>query len=109
LAAKRWAIALLVLTFAGGSGHAAAGAGASHTVTIDGTAFKPPAITVKAGDSVVWVNNDPFPHTATATAGSFDSKPIAAGQSWRFTPRAKGDFAYKCTLHPTMRGTLHVQ
>jgi plastocyanin len=78
-------------------------------VTIDSTAFKPSAITVKLGESVVWVNNDPFPHTATSTGAVFDSKPIAAGKSWRFTPRAKGDFPYKCTLHPTMRGTLHVQ
>jgi plastocyanin len=56
----------------------------------------------------VWTNKDPFPHTATATGGAFDSKPIAPGKSFTFTPTAKGDYPYKCTLHPTMLGTLHV-
>ena len=58
-------------------------AGATHTVTMDGTAFSPETLTVKRGDRVVWVNKDPFPHTATATSKAFDSKGIAPGKSWR--------------------------
>ena len=65
-------------------------------------------MTVKAGDTVVWVNKDPFPHTATAQ-GVFDSKYIAAGKSWRFKARKAGEFPYICTLHPTMKGTLVVR
>ena len=48
---------------------------------MDGTRYEPALITVKKGESVTWVNKDPFPHTATA-AGTFDSKSIAAGKSW---------------------------
>ena len=85
-----------------------AAAAKTHTVAMDGTRFIPETITVKRGDRVVWVNKDPFPHTATA-GRTFDSKSIAAGQSWSYVPRKPGEFAYICTLHPGMKGTLIVQ
>lgn len=98
------AIALLAF-FASASLHAAS----VHNVAIDGTAYAPAAITVKRGDTVVWTNKDPFPHTVTARDGAFDSKSIAAGKSWRYTARKSGEFTYFCTLHPTMTGTLTVE
>ena len=79
-----------------------------HTITMDGTRFVPKTITVARGDHVVWVNEDPFPHTATA-AGKFDSKNIAEGGSWAFTAEQAGEFAYVCTLHPGMTGVLVVK
>jgi len=39
---------------------------ATHSVAIDGTNFQPAMLTVKVGDSVTWVNKDPFPHTVTS-------------------------------------------
>jgi plastocyanin len=82
----------------------------THTVTIEGMKFEPEALTVTAGDTVVWVNRDLVAHTATsAEAGIFDSKLIAPDKSWKLTVRKKGDFAYICTYHPTMKATLHVQ
>jgi len=89
-------------------GESAAAPPAAHTVIIDGVKFEPAALTVKRGDTVVWVNRDPFPHTATA-AGSFDSRDIAAGASWKYVASRKGEFAYLCTLHPNMKGTLKVE
>ena len=82
---------------------------ATHTVTIDGTSFQPAMLTVKPGDSIVWVNKDPFPHTATSEAGGFDSGVIQPDKSWTYTPKRKGKFAYICTLHPTMKATLRVE
>jgi plastocyanin len=58
---------------------------------------------------VTWINKDPFPHTVTSKEGRFDSREIAAGKSWSFTPRKAGAFAYVCTLHPTMKGVLRVE
>jgi plastocyanin len=81
----------------------------THTVVIEGTTFAPASLTVASGDSVVWLNKDPFPHTATSKAGGFDSQVIAAGESWKFVARKKGDFAYLCTLHTTMKGVLRVK
>jgi len=80
----------------------------TYTVAMDGTRFVPETLTVKPGDRVVWVNKDPFPHTATAE-GTFDSKSIAAGDSWSYVARKSGEFAYVCTLHPGMKGTLLVE
>ena len=100
------AVALGLLLFGGGPALSAA---ATHTVTIDGTKFNPEAITVKTGDTVVWVNKDPFPHTATSQAGGFDSKEIAAGKSWQFKTTKAGVFPYACLYHPTMKATLKVE
>ena len=81
----------------------------THTVVIEGTTFAPASLTVASGDSVVWLNKDPFPHTATSKAGGFDSQVIAAGESWKYVARKKGDFDYLCTLHTTMKGVLRVK
>src|SRR2546423_11503733 len=83
--------------------------GATHTVVMEGVAFKPEALTVKPGDTVVWVNKDLFPHTVTAQDRSFDSREIAADKSWQLAAKKSGTFPYVCTLHPTMKGTLVVR
>jgi plastocyanin len=82
---------------------------ATHTVAIDGVKFDPETIAIKAGDTVVWVNADPFPHTVTSQAGGFDSHDIAAGQSWSYLTTRAGVFPYICTFHPTMQATLTVE
>ena len=73
---------------------------------IEATSFQPEALTIRAGDVVVWLNKDPFPHTATSPV--FDSKAIAAGGSWKYIARTRGTFSYVCTLHPTMKATMRV-
>jgi plastocyanin len=87
----------------------AAGQPKTHTVTIEATSFKPESLTVAAGDKVVWVNKDPFPHTATSTTGGFDSGNIEPDKSWTFTAVKKGEFGYICSLHPTMKAVLKVE
>ena len=86
----------------------AARAAAPHTVVIDGTQYQPAAITVKKGETVTFVNRDPFPHTVTA-AGKFDSREIAANGKWTYRAATAGEFPYICTLHPNMKGTLKVE
>jgi len=112
LTAAALAAAALGLVSCGRSQEAAAAppppAPVVHTVTVEGMKFQPENLTVKPGDTVVWVNKDLFPHTATAE-GQFDSKNIDADKSWEFKPAAKGEFAYVCTYHPTMKGTLRVE
>ena len=81
---------------------------ADHTVVIDGMAFKPAALTIKAGDRVVFENKDLVPHTATAK-GRFDSGVIAAGASWSVDPKTAGRYDYVCLLHPSMKAVLVVQ
>jgi plastocyanin len=80
----------------------------THTVVMMASSFAPLTLTLKLGDAVVWRNDDFFPHTAPA-AGVFDSKSIAVGASWTYRPKAVGEYAYICTFHPNMRGTLKVE
>jgi plastocyanin len=87
----------------------ASAAAATHTIAMEGVAFVPASLTVKRGDTVVWVNKDMFAHTATADDRSFDSKDIAARKTWKHVAGKSGTFAYVCTLHPTMKGTLIVK
>ena len=79
-----------------------------HRVIIEGTAYQPAALTIRRGDTVEWINKDPFPHTATSTTGAFDSHEIAADKSWTFTAAKSGTFPYVCAFHPTMKGVIRV-
>jgi plastocyanin len=81
----------------------------THTVVIEGTSFQPARLTVSAGDTVVWINRDPFPHTATSTTGVFDSGTIAPDKMWKYKFVKKGALDYICTLHPTMKARLTVE
>jgi plastocyanin len=104
------AAALALLFWSMGPAAAAdAPKGATHSVAIDGTNFQPAMLNVKVGDSVTWTNKDPFPHTVTSAAGGFDSHEIAPGKSWKYTATKKGEFAYICIFHPTMKATLKVE
>jgi plastocyanin len=82
---------------------------ATHTIVIEAMRFEPRELTVKNGDTIVWVNHDPFPHTVTAESKQFDSHDIASGGSWKYTARKAGVFSYTCSLHPNMPGTLRVE
>ena len=83
---------------------------ATHTVTIDATSFTPASLSIRAGDTVVWVNKDILPHTATESAKKgFDSGMLATGASWKRTFTAKGEVTYVCVYHPTMKGRVQVK
>ena len=83
------------------------------TVVIRGFKFEPPTVTVHAGDTVEWKNDDIVPHTATADGNpekpAFDSGTIRTGASWRYVAQNKGTYNYICTLHPNMKRELIVQ
>jgi plastocyanin len=70
--------------------------------------FDPATITVKAGTPVTWTNKGKQPHSAAANDGSFDSGTMKAGTTWQHRFDRPGEFAYVCTLHPTMTGVVKV-
>jgi len=75
---------------------------------MEAVSFQPEALAVNRGDSIVWINRDPFPHTATAS-GAFDSREMAPDASWTFTATRPGEIRYLCAFHPTMKGTIVVR
>ena len=82
---------------------------AGTSVAIKDYAFTPATLTVPAGTTVTWTNNDPVPHTATAGDGSFDSGNLNPGQSFAFTFATPGSYPYVCQYHAGMKGTIVVQ
>jgi plastocyanin len=76
---------------------------------IDNFTFNPQQITVKAGDTVLWTNGDDIPHTVTSTTMTFRSKALDTGDKFSFTFATPGSYAYFCSLHPHMTGTIVVE
>ena len=94
---------------AAASERASAEAAGGDAVTIQNFAFGPASLSVAAGTTVTWTNADSAAHTATADDGSFDSKSIAAGSTFSQTFDTAGTFAYHCSIHPNMTGTIEVK
>jgi plastocyanin len=78
-------------------------------VTIINFGFTPQKVVIPVGGSVTWTNKDDIAHTATASDNSFDSGNLANGQSWTHVFTKAGRYAYVCTYHPNMTGTIVVQ
>jgi plastocyanin len=81
-----------------------------HAVEMRGIGFHPDTLRVARGDTVVWINRDIVPHTATSSRKSdWNTGTIAQGDSGRYVAGRKGTESYSCLLHPTMRGILIVR
>jgi len=82
---------------------------ADQAVSIDGFAFAPAEVSVPVGTSVVWTNlQNGVQHTTSSLDGLWDSGALATSDAFSFTFTQPGDFAYQCTIHPSMRGIVHV-
>lgn len=77
-------------------------------VTISDFKFNPAQLTVPAGASVTWTNQDEEPHTVAAKDGSFHSPGLDTHGSYSYTFTAPGSYDYVCSIHPFMTGTVVV-
>src|ERR687895_13525 len=92
-----------------GGGGGAGGAGGAE-VSMEGIAFQPAEVTVSAGDTVTWTNNDSVGHDVTADSfSSGDPGGMASGDTFEHTFEEAGTFDYVCTVHPGMEGTVVVE
>lgn len=80
-----------------------------QTVTIDNFTFNPPQVTVKAGTTITWTNQDDIPHTVTSTTRAFKSKALDTDDKFSFTFTTPGTYEYFCSLHPHMTATVVVE
>jgi plastocyanin len=92
-------------TTGGGTGGSTA---PSATIRIADRLFSPRQVTIAAGGTVTWRNEDDRDHTATATGGAFNSGNLAQGASYRKQFDTAGTFPFLCALHPEMTGTVTV-
>ena len=86
-----------------------AASGKLISVTIQGFKFSPADVTVNAGDTVEWTNEDSTPHTVESSDGSLKSDELAKGDKYRFTFTKAGKHDYICGIHPSMHGSVTVQ
>ena len=81
---------------------------ASNTsVLIQSFAFNPQNITIKAGTTVTWANNDSVSHTIVGDG--INSPVLAQGESYSQTFNTAGTINYHCSIHPSMTGTITVE
>lgn len=74
----------------------------------NGSSFQPGNVTIKVGSSVTWVNQDVVEHAPTADDGSWAGDlPVRGSFTQSF--KTAGTFAYHCSIHPMMTGTIVVQ
>jgi plastocyanin len=83
-------------------------AASSTGVTMKNFAFNPASSSIHVGDTITWTNQDAIAHTATAKDGSFDTGQLSQGKSGSHTFTQAGTFAYICSIHPNMHGTVVV-
>jgi plastocyanin len=90
--------------------------GASQAVTIPtgaevlgDRAFAPDQVTIVPGTTVTWINTDSVAHTSTSNSSVWSSGSVAPGSRYSFTFETPGTFAYHCSIHPGMVGTVVVR
>ena len=76
--------------------------------------FDPPTVTIKAGDTVQWVNNKMFPHNVIFEDSSVEGHKdmmFAAGETFETTFSNSGEYSYYCAPHrgAGMQGKVVVQ
>ena len=82
--------------------------------------FNPSPLSVKAGDTVIWRNDDVEIHTVTSSGNSsstfamtnknreLDSGPLNPRQTFEHTFQKPGKYNYFCMIHPSMTGEVVV-
>ena len=72
-------------------------------------AFTPDALSVTAGTTVTWMNTDSIAHTSTSDAPGWNSGTVAPGGQFSAAFQTPGTFAYHCSIHPGMVGSVVVR
>lgn len=108
MAPNTW-IAMLaaLLTVVAGGAHAASPT--EVRVSIDQFKFQPAEVSVEAGDTVTWINDDTEEHTVTATDRSYSSPGLEQAETFSHRFTAPGTYRYFCALHPHMTATVVVR
>jgi plastocyanin len=75
------------------------GTGQEQSVEITAAGYQPRELTVTAGSTVVWTQNDDLPHTVTADDGSFNSGTLDMGDTFSQTFNEPGEYPYYCEFH----------
>lgn len=79
----------------------------TDTVIIAGMKFEPENITVKKGDTILFINNDIVAHNVTEKDSAWQSQVLNPNDKWEYIPDKSYD--YFCSLHLVMKGKITVE
>jgi plastocyanin len=99
----------------GGGGSGGGGGGGGAEVGMMNIQFDPQDVTIKAGETVTWTNDEGVAHDVDKTSGpgpQFSSGPeggMMEGDTFEHTFDRPGTYEYICRVHaPGMAGTIEV-
>lgn len=85
-----------------------ASAATTKVVSIKRAAFSPASVSIVAGDSIRWRNDDTRDHQVVSTTGTFASPVLRARQTYTFRFDVAGTYRYRDALNPSVTGTVKV-
>jgi plastocyanin len=92
------------------------GAGGGAEVAMENIQFDPKEVSVSAGDTITFTNNEAVPHDVHKSSGpgeDFASGPsggMEEGDTFELTLDQPGEYEYVCDVHaPGMSGTITVK
>jgi YVTN family beta-propeller protein len=86
----------------------AAAAKSGGKVSINNFMFTPEEITIAAGETVTWTNDDGAPHGLEYPDGAKGTNPLLPGASFSRRYDRPGTYDYACSVHPYMTGRVIV-
>lgn len=83
---------------------------ATNLVKMKDGCFTPTVVRVDVGETVTFVNLDPFQHAVEGVGGTFgdSGKPFGQSEKVAFAFKAEGVLPYFCAFHPGMTGAIVV-
>jgi plastocyanin len=81
----------------------------ARTISMKDKKFVPASLAIKAGETVVWQNDDDHDHTVVADDKTFKSGNISPDDTFQYKFAKTGTFTYSCKYHPRMKGTITVE
>jgi plastocyanin len=100
----RWTLPIVAALVSGMSVSAHAG---TIQISMENLVISPAEATAKVGDTIEWINNDIFVHTATARNGDWDVT-MPSKKTVSLVLKKAGAIDYYCRFHPNMKATLIV-
>jgi plastocyanin len=85
-----------------------AAAATTKTVSVKRAAFSPATVSIVAGDSIRWRNDDTRDHQIVSTTGTFASPVLRPNRTYTFRFDVAGTYKYRDALNPSVTGTVKV-
>lgn len=103
------AAAISLIGMSGVRGGEPPAASAVAKVAILNYKFDPEVLTIPAGTTVTWVNQDETVHSVVSSDKRFTgSGGLDKGDDYSYTFGTPGSYEYFCSLHPFMKGKIVV-